>query len=95
VDIGFHDSGVRANDVRTDRLLRNPIPAKQFVDLLPSLRLDDQEALVQEGEVHHGSLPHPQEVLQERFAADADDGVAEGKSFEVLYDQCPQDVLEV
>ena len=30
---------------------------------------------------------------REGFAADADDGVAEGKSFEVLHDQCPQDVL--
>ena len=59
----------------------------------PGLRPDGEEALVQEGEVHHGPLPHPQEVLEERIAADADDRLAEGQPFEVLHDQSPQDVL--
>ena len=93
MDVGFHDGRVGANDVRADRLLRNSVPAKQFVDPLPGRRPDGEKALVQEAEVHHGLLSHPQEVLEERFVADADDGIAEGKSFEVLYDQRPQDVL--
>ncbi len=30
------------------------------------------------GEVHHGLLPHPQEVLEEWFTADSNDHVAKG-----------------
>jgi uncharacterized protein YuzE len=76
-----------------DRILRNSIPAKQFVDSFPGFRLDGQEALVQEGEVHDGPLPHPQEVLEERVAADANDRLTEGQPFKVLHDQGPQDIL--
>ena len=74
-------------------IFRNPVPAKQFVDPPPRLGPDDEEALVQEAEVHHGPLPHPQEILEQGIAADADDGLAERQAFEVLHHQRPQDVL--
>ena len=93
MDVGLHDGRVGANDLRADLPLGNSMAAKQFVDLPPCLGADGQEALVQEAEVHDGPLPHPEEVLEERIAADADDGLAEGESFEVLDDQGPQDVL--
>ena len=93
MDVGFHDGRIGADDVGADRLLRNSIPAQQFVDVLPGFRLDGEEALVQEAEVHHRPLPHAQEVLEERLAADADDGVTKGQPFAVLDDQGSQDVL--
>ena len=73
VDVGFHDGRVGADDAGADRLLRNSIPAQQLVDVLPGLRLDGEEALVQKAEVHHGLLPHAQEVLEERFASCSND----------------------
>ena len=93
MDVGLHHGRIGADDVGVDHVLRNSILAKQFVDLPPGFRPDDEEALVQEGEVHYGPFPHPQEVLEERFAADADDCLAEGQPFEVLHDQGPQDIL--
>ena len=33
-------------------------------------------------EVHHRRLPHPQEVLEERIAADADDRLTERQPFQ-------------
>ena len=93
VDVGFHHGGVGADDVGSDHFLRNSIFAKQFVDLPPGGGPDGEEALVEEGEVHHGPLPQPEEVLEERLAADADDDLAEGQPFEVLHHQGPQNVF--
>jgi len=67
--------------------------AQPFVHPFPGRRLDRQEALVEEAEVHDGPLSHAEEVLEERLAADADHRLAEGKPFTMLDDQSPQDVL--
>ena len=93
MDVGFHDSRIGADDVRADHFLRNPILAKQFVDPFPGFRLDGQEALVEERVVHHRSFPHPRELLEEQIAADADDRIAEGQTFEVLDDQRAENVF--
>src|SRR3989304_2419472 len=93
MDVRLHHRRVRAGHLWVHRSLRNSILAKMFVDPLPSFRFDGEEALVQEGEVHDGPLPHPQKILQEPVAANADDRIAEGQPLDVLADQRPEDVL--
>ncbi len=93
VEVGIDDCRVDPEGGLVCSALRDSVVPQSGVELLPGLRPDSFEALVEECEIHDHARTQPGKVLKERAMGHPDHGFPQRRALDLVDDQSPEDVF--